>query len=165
LLGLCTLLLLGCSLPSNETEPAVEDVQLNIDHQTLLGDAVVTENKNPKRLDSVSATIGEQAFELELSDDPDSREKGLMYRESMLYNEGMLFIFDTVTYHRFWMKNTLIPLDILWLDENKTVVDFQTASPCYKDPCEIISPAAKAKYVIELPAGSFVESIGTVVDF
>ena len=110
--------------------------------------------------------IGSQNFDLEISDTNETRELGLMYREIMQYNEGMIFVFDTLGRHRFWMKNTLIPLDILWLDEEKSIFHFETVNPCYEDPCPPVGPTSgNAKYVIELPAGSFFEEIGTVVEF
>ena len=50
------------------------------------------------------------------------------------------------------MKNTLIPLDIIWINENLTIVDIQTATPCKKEPCKIYSPADSANYVLEINA-------------
>ena len=158
-LALCSVLLLGCSLPSNESaETITPDSELYL--------TINEAGENPKRDNIVEAQIGAQTFDLEVSDTKESREMGMMYRETMQYNEGMLFVFDVAARYRFWMKNTLIPLDILWLDEGKSVIHFETANPCYKDPCLPVGPTTgAAKYVIELPAGSFVEELGTVVGF
>lgn len=121
--------------------------------------------ENPTRAEVIDAKIGAQTFALEVSRSKADREMGLMHREAMQYNEGMLFEFETAGRHRFWMKNTLIPLDIIWLNENKEVIHFATANPCYSDPCDIHGPEGLSRYVIELPAGSFVEEVGTVVEF
>jgi len=166
----CTVLLLGCSFPSNKTDDSQQLTNsgegLNLSQQIITGDLIADSQEIPTndlRTDIIDAQIGDQSFRLEVSDDKAGREVGLMYRESMQYNEGMLFVFDKVALHRFWMKNTLIPLDILWLDENKKIIDFQTAAPCYEDPCPILNPSGTSKYVIELPAGSFVEQVGATV--
>jgi len=58
-----------------------------------------------------------------------------MNREYLAQNAGMLFVFDTPGSYGFWMKNTLIPLDIVRLDENLLVVDTATMTPCLSDPC------------------------------
>ena len=88
-------------------------------------------------------------FTVEIADTPTEREKGLMNRESMAENHGMLFIFLASDFYNFWMKNTLIPLDIIWLDDQMNVVRILTAQPCETDFCEIYKPGALAKYVVE----------------
>jgi hypothetical protein len=65
----------------------------------------------------------------------------------------MLFIFETTGKYPFWMKNTLIPLDIIWMDEKYTIVSVQTAQPCTADPCRTYDPLTQSRYVLELNAG------------
>ena len=91
--------------------------------------------------------------EAEIAVSDEERAKGLMFRESLSENAGMLFVFQDLDYHGFWMKNTLIPLDILWLNERKEIVYWVTADPCKKDPCSSYSPFQKAKYVLEVAGG------------
>ena len=77
-----------------------------------------------------------------------------MFRESLGFNKGMLFIFDKEGEHPFWMKNTLISLDIIWINQNKEIVFIsENAQPCRKDPCRVIEPAEKAKYILEISGG------------
>jgi len=81
------------------------------------------------------------------------REKGLMFRESLGDDKGMLFIFEEEGLYSFWMKNMRFPLDIIWLDLNKKIVDIkENVMPC-SGSCEILSPENKAKYVLEVNAG------------
>ncbi|WP_299889975.1 DUF192 domain-containing protein [uncultured Lacinutrix sp.] len=78
-------------------------------------------------------------------------ETGLMYRDSMKENQGMLFVFDDIRERNFYMKNTRIPLDLIFLDHNKTVVSFQeNAQPL--DESSLPSNAL-AQFVLEVNAG------------
>ncbi|MCX6694823.1 MAG: DUF192 domain-containing protein [Candidatus Altiarchaeota archaeon] len=85
----------------------------------------------------------------EIADTPEQRAKGLMNRERLDGDEGMLFIFPDEGIQPFWMKNTLIPLDMIWINSSMQVVHIEHAVPCVKDPCAIYDPGIKAKYVVE----------------
>ncbi|MBA3064951.1 DUF192 domain-containing protein [bacterium] len=89
----------------------------------------------------------------EVADTPFLREKGLMFIRSLPQNSGMLFIFESPRELRFWMKNTLIPLDMIFVSENFTIVNIaENAQPCAAD-CPLYYSAAPAKYVVETNAG------------
>ena len=113
--------------------------------------------KNPPYI-----SIGEQAFSLEVADNNTKRQIGLMWREQMDLDHGMLFIFEQESKPSFWMKNTLIPLDIIWLSKDLEVVDFKTMKPCPPESvrCPSATPKAAAQYVLELNAGVFSGKIG-----
>lgn len=97
---------------------------------------------------------GPVALTIETADDPQERETGLMYRETMPEDQGMLFVFDSEVPLTFWMKNTLIPLDMVFLDSVKKVVHIaRDVQPCKADPCPLTPSQAAAKYVIETNAG------------
>lgn len=98
-------------------------------------------------------------FQVEVASTPDERRRGLQRRREMAPDAGMLFIFPQSRPYRFWMKDTLIPLDMIWLDENGRVVDIRTAVPCQADPCPTYAPQGAAKYVLELNAG-VAEAVG-----
>ena len=100
-----------------------------------------------------SVCFAENCFFVEIADTPEKKSQGLMYREKLAENRGMLFIFDKEGNYSFWMKNTLIPLDIIWLNENKEVVFIKNnAQPCQNE-CPAIKPDAEAKYVLEINSG------------
>ncbi|MBI2215564.1 MAG: DUF192 domain-containing protein [Acidobacteria bacterium] len=94
---------------------------------------------------------------IEVVAEPETRAQGLMFRSSLGANHGMLFIFPETAAHSFWMKNTLIPLDIIWIDEAKRIVHVERdVPPCTADPCPSYPPSGVARYVLELAAGEAV---------
>jgi poly-gamma-glutamate synthesis protein (capsule biosynthesis protein) len=100
-----------------------------------------------------SVCFAENCFFVEIADTPEKQTEGLMYRDSLAKDRGMLFVFDKEAIYSFWMKNTLIPLDIIWLNGNKEVVFIKNnAQPC-QDECPAIKPDAEAKYVLEINSG------------
>jgi uncharacterized membrane protein (UPF0127 family) len=107
-----------------------------------------------------SVRFEDHCFYVELAKTPEERARGLMFREHLDPDKGMLFIFDWEAVHPFWMKNTLIPLDIIWIDKNKEVVFIsKDTQPCEQEPCPNINPYKKAKYVLEVCGGT-AERIG-----
>jgi uncharacterized membrane protein (UPF0127 family) len=92
-------------------------------------------------------------YNVEVADTPDSRNLGLMRRDHLDADAGMLFVFDSQAPRYFWMKNTLIPLDILFISAKGAIVDIQAMTPCANDPCPLYASKAPAKYAIEINAG------------
>ncbi len=91
----------------------------------------------------------------ELAVTEEQRQQGLMYREGMKENQGMLFIFEDEDIYSFWMKNMRFSLDILWLDASRRIVHIEENVPaCPSDPCPSYAPSQPAKYVLELVSGS-----------
>ena len=103
-----------------------------------------------------------KCVEVEIADEESERTRGLMFRTSLDENKGMLFVFDKSENYPFWMKNTLIPLNIIWIGENFKIVYIANAVPCREEPCEIYNPQKNAKYVVEVNEG-FVEENGVEV--
>ena len=91
---------------------------------------------------------------IEVAADDDTRAQGLMFRDRVPEGTGMLFLFPQSGEYPFWMKNTLVPLDMIWVDELKRVVHVEHGvPPCKADPCPSYPPHAVAKYVLELGDG------------
>jgi uncharacterized membrane protein (UPF0127 family) len=93
----------------------------------------------------------------ELADTVEERARGLMFRPSLEKNRGMLFAFAEPQPWSFWMKNTRVPLDIIWMDQKKKIVHIERNVPtCSRtdDGCPQYQPNENASYVLELAAGS-----------
>lgn len=114
---------------------------------------VYTESKMNSNTNYVSLKSGAK-LKVELAKTNAEHERGLMYRENLDEDSGMLFIFDNEKVVNFWMKNTIIPLDMIFLDSNKKIVHIEfNAIPCNKDPCKIYPSIYPVKYVIEVNSG------------
>lgn len=96
--------------------------------------------------DSIIKTI-----DIEIADDDYQTQTGLMYRNSMDTHQGMLFIFDSEEYKSFYMKNTKIPLDIIYINANKKIVSIQKNTKPFDEAS--LPSEAPAKYVLEINAG------------
>ena len=96
-------------------------------------------------------------YRVEIADDNESRMRGLMEREHLDDDAGMLFIFDEEEKLSFWMKNTRIPLDILFFDSDGKFVSGQSMQPCTEDPCPTYASEDKARYALEVNVGTLGE--------
>lgn len=107
-----------------------------------------------------------QTLDIEIADNEYETQTGLMYRTTLGVNQGMLFIFPDVSYRSFYMKNTKIPLDIIYIAEDKTIVSFQkNAKPLDESSLPSDAPA---KYVLEINGGLSEEwqlEVGDRIDF
>ena len=95
-------------------------------------------------------------IQAEIADTTEKRAKGLMYRDSLAKDRGMLFTFAEPQLWTFWMKNTRIPLDIIWMDGKKRIVHIEhnvPTCPRTDDGCPQYQPNDNALYVLELAAG------------
>ena len=106
---------------------------------------------SPAGLPMVSMQIGKQVFHLEVAATSETMEKGLMQRDSMPSDHGMIFVFPDEQERQFWMKNTRIPLDILFLSSRGKVVSIHQMIPYDRD----LTPSdGAAQYAIELNNGA-----------
>lgn len=102
-----------------------------------------------------AVTLHGKRFSTEFAVTDEQRELGLMNRKAMDADHSMLFVFADDEPRAFWMKNTLIPLDILYFDKDRKLVSMQlNAQPCKADPCGIYPSDGNARYVLELNAGT-----------
>ena len=93
---------------------------------------------------------------VEVADTPEAREKGLMFRRALSRDEGMLFVFPEEQMLQFWMKNTLVSLDMIWLDRERRVTGVHPEVPASREDtaeAELARRTGTGKFVLELAAG------------
>lgn len=94
------------------------------------------------------------AVQVEIASDDATRAQGLMFRDHVRPGTGMIFLFPQDGNYPFWMKNTLVPLDMIWIDQQKRIAAVKhDVPPCQADPCASYDPQAVARYVLEVAAG------------
>ena len=103
--------------------------------------------------------INGERIEVEVAKTFRERERGLMYQEDLCKDCGMLFVFEEEDFHDFWMKNTLLPLDMIFINSKLEVIDVLHTQPCEADPCELYSSEKKALYVLETNQDRFNEDV------
>ena len=90
-------------------------------------------------------------FNVEVAKTIEERRTGLMYRKKLYNNEGMLFIFPREKIIQLWMKNTYIPLDVIFISKNKVIVDIKKNMEKLSET--IVKSKVKSKYALEFNAG------------
>jgi uncharacterized membrane protein (UPF0127 family) len=118
----------------------------------------------PSTLPTVSMKIGSRNFDLEVARTHEEQERGLMKRDSMPQNHGMIFVFPREQVLEFWMKDTRFPLDILFVDSNGKVVSIFQMKPY---DLTTTSSEKSAQFAIELNVGAAKDAgakVGDVLD-
>lgn len=134
---LAMLLMIGCSSPA--PAPVAE-----------------TSTPQPATSDSGPRVVFPNGFvvSVEIAADDEMRARGLMYRDHLDPGRGMLFVFPRDDVFSFWMKNTRIPLDMIWIDANRRVVGIlANVPPCRVEDCPSYGPGVIARYVLEVGGG------------
>jgi uncharacterized membrane protein (UPF0127 family) len=100
--------------------------------------------------DKGQINLAGEAYVVEIARSTKQRRHGLMYRDHLGKRQGMLFIYPRSGDHRIWMKNTLIPLTVIWFDETRTVIGIKKLIPCTTEFCPGFGVSKPSKYVLEL---------------
>ena len=106
---------------------------------------------------TIETTQGPVRVDVEIADSDEERQVGLMNRESLPDNAGMLFVFEEDVSFGFWMKNTLIPLSIAFADADGEIVRILDMEPCEADPCTVYEPKATYRTALEVNQGAFAD--------
>lgn len=109
------------------------------------------------------------SIEVQVAETEQQRTLGLMHRKQLDEHKGMLFVFDQLGVQRVWMKNTLIPLDVIFISaEGRVVSMLKELLPCKKQKCEIHDSKTIAKYMLEVNSGLVEQNninVGNTVEF
>ncbi len=109
------------------------------------------------RVVTIDASGGEKVeVHVEIADDDYEQARGLMYRTALAEDRGMLFVFPDEEERSFWMRNTLIPLSVAFMDSEGRIVDIEDMKPLDDDPPHYVS-AEPARYALEVNKGFFEE--------
>lgn len=108
-----------------------------------------------------TARIGEVPLRIEVASTPEARTQGLSGRADLHPTQGMLFVFDASGYHQIWMKDMLIPIDVIWIDASFRVVDITRNLRPESYP-RLFEPSSPAHFAIEVNA-NYTESFGIAV--
>ena len=103
--------------------------------------------------DTSTIAIDGRQFVVAVAETPNERSQGLMGVTDLGGLDGMLFVFQTDSVGGFWMKDTLIPLDIAFFAAGGVLVDVLTMEPCTADPCPAYRPGGAYRYAVEAPQG------------
>ena len=133
----------------------------------IVGIAGVVSMPSEVKLEQVDFPVGtikvdEKFLEVHIADTEPRRVRGLMFQDTLPYDQGMLFVFDEPGQKSMWMLNMQFHLDLIWFDENGNVVEIKTNVPPCKTPLEVMAcdservEANNAKYILEVTSG-FVE--------
>lgn len=120
-----------------------------------LGGTVYTQWPRPQAgLPVIEVDLQGRRYQVDVATTIEQQQKGLMHRERMASNQGMLFIYPKASPMSFWMKNTPLSLDILFFDEQGALVaQHRNVPPCTEDPCPHYPSVKAARYVLEINAG------------
>jgi len=123
---------------------------------TILAIAIILSLLFSNQYKTAQVIINNYVFNVEVANTEAMRTQGLSGRKSLDDNTGMLFVFEKPDIYPFWMKDTLIPLDIIYINDDK-IVEMTTLQPQKGDDIPNYTPQEKAQYVLELNANSGVK--------
>lgn len=103
-------------------------------------------------LPTATLQVGAQALEIELATDPASKRRGLMHREHLAEHAGMLFVWEYPGLRAMWMQNTLIPLDVAFIDRHYVITNIETMAP---ETATIHRSYRPVRFALETHAGWF----------
>jgi uncharacterized membrane protein (UPF0127 family) len=105
----------------------------------------------------IESERGDVELDVEIAETPVQQQFGLMHRESLAREAGMVFVFTKETRGGFWMKNTLIPLSIAFFDRDGRILRILDMQPCAEDPCPVHDPKVAYRGALEVNHGAFRE--------
>lgn len=151
----------NASLAYDELFPQGEFVRVNLPVNTSVTPPVQPSQTPP--------TPQKRVIQAKVARTDKDRETGLMFLHQLPHDMGMIFLFPKADIQSFWMKNTLIPLDIIFIDAQMKIVNIaKAAQPCKKDPCPYYKSTGPALYVLEINGGlsdALGLKVGDKVDF
>ena len=122
------------------------------EQELIIGNEATSSSKGYRQ---TNVTVNGLMLAADISASNEQRTKGLSVKDALAENEAMLFVFDNEDEHTFWMKDMKFPIDIIWINDNKTVVHIEhNLQPCgYGLLCPTYKPGQDSLYVLETVGG------------
>lgn len=151
-----SMLLMGCGQPATSTPPKQTTPSTEVPPEHIY---TQTTSQGQELPISAKAKIAGEIFELEVAKTPEEQAMGLMFRRSLSDNRGMLFSFNPPRPVSFWMKNTVIPLDMIFMQNGEVKYIAENVPPCTTKSCPTYGPPTQIAIdqVIEIRAGRAAE--------
>jgi uncharacterized protein len=146
-----SILLLGCTSASPEATATPPSPEAQSPSPSLTSQATGMQGQSLPI--SAEVEVAGQTIQLEVASTPQQQEIGLMFRTELASNRGMLFPFEPPRPVQFWMRNTLIPLDMVFMRDGQVKAIASHAAPCTTEVCPLYGTAISVNQVLELPAG------------
>ena len=138
----------GSPTTTAEPTPSSTTTPTNVDTTPAVGEGL-------RGFETVKIFLNGESLLVALADTPDRRNQGLMGVTDLGELDGMVFLFPKPSVNRFWMKDTVIPLDIAFFATDGSLLDVLTMEPCGSGPCPRYGVDELSQWVIEVPAGRF----------
>lgn len=151
LMILALLLASGCALLQKNQPVTAEETG---PPRTVMVDPGALSDHPLAAMPTVQMEVGGKTFTLEVAGTSEQMQRGLMFRTELPGDRGMLFPFEPARRVHFWMKNTRIPLDMVFIRDGRIVNITHQAQPCTGDPCRYYPSVVPVDRVIELPGGT-----------
>ncbi len=113
---------------------------------------------------TIEIRLGQISYQVELALTTAQRREGLMHREQLERNAGMLLVYPKSGDHRVWMKNMRIPLRVLWINDRYKVLHIMRLEPCQLSPCPVFSAPVQARYILELSDDNHTVEPGDIIE-
>lgn len=153
LIALSVISLYGCKTITEPVEN-IEPIEVKTSQTVETPDGYTRPNFGKGLIEIVNSNDKKIDINVEIAKTSKEQSHGLMYKTDLRENEGMWFPYDKERNLTFWMKNTLIPLDIIFIDANNKIINIsKNTPPCKSSNCPTYSSTSPAKYVLELNAG------------
>lgn len=140
----------------DDMDESSEDMDEGSENSDAADSTDVTDENDESDARPINVVTDSEQIEVLVEDARTSRERevGLMYRESLCENCGMVFTFDSDVSGGFWMRNCEISLDLIFIDSDGSIVDIKEEfEPCREDPCPVYRPGINYRYVLEVNGG------------
>jgi uncharacterized protein len=154
-IALLALVLLLAACGGGDTASPPTTTVAGAEATTTEDEATTSEPEESGPVVVIQTPSGEVVVPVEVADSPEERQVGLMNRESLPEDAGMIFLFDEATTSGFWMKDTLISLSIAFADADGMIVRILDMEPCEADPCEVYDPGVAYWSALEVNQGAF----------